>query len=89
MDQAVAIDGVGLALDEIGPVGQPLLARRRYDAAGNALVGLGRAEFRGEIFVAADALARHPGIEEERPPVHFHGNVRHQRQRILDPRLPI
>ena len=35
--------------------------------------------------VAADALARHPGIEEERTPVHFDRNVRHQRQRVLDP----
>jgi len=60
VDQAVAVDGVGLAPDQLGPVGQPLLARRCDDTAGDALVSLDRTEFRGEIFVAADALARHP-----------------------------
>ena len=87
MDQPVAIDGVGLALDQIGPVRQPLLARRGNDASGNALVSLDRAELRGQVFVAADALARHPRIEEKRPEVHLHGNVRHQRERALDPLL--
>ena len=87
VDQPVAIDGVGLALDELGPVGQPLLAGGRDDAAGNALIGFDRAEFRGEIFVAADALAGHPGIEEERPPADLDRHIRHQRQRILDPAL--
>jgi hypothetical protein len=85
VDQAVAIDGVRLTLNELGPIGQALLARRRHHAAGDALVGFDRAEFGGEIFVAADALARHPGIEEERPPAHFDGNIRHQRQGVLDP----
>src|SRR5262249_56664044 len=84
MDQAMAIDGVGLALDELGMVAQPLLARGLHDAAGNALVSLDRAELGGEIFLAADALARHPGIEEERPPAHFNGYIRHQRQGVLD-----
>src|SRR5260370_566361 len=65
----------------------PLAPRGGTHAGGDSLVGLGRAAFRGEGFVAADALARHPGIEKERPPVDFDRHVRRQRQRVLDPAL--
>jgi hypothetical protein len=87
VDQPVTIDGVGLALHQLGVIAEPLFAGGVDDAAGNALVSLHRAELGGEIFVPADALARHPRIEEERPPVHFHRDVRHQRQRVFNPAL--
>ena len=83
----MAIDGVGLALDEVRPIGQPLLARCRHDAAGNALVGIDRTKLGGEVIFPADTLARHPGVEEERPELHLDRNVRHERQRVLDPLL--
>src|ERR1700692_4405695 len=83
----MAVDRVRLALDLVGPVYQPLFVRRRDDAAGDALVSFDRAEFRREVFIAADALARDPGIEKERPPANLDRNIRRQRQRVLDPAL--
>src|SRR6185503_5949801 len=57
------------------------------DASGNRLVALGRAELLGEIFVAADALARYPVIEKIRPPMDLDRDVRAQFQRLLQPAL--
>jgi hypothetical protein len=87
MNQPMAVDGVGLSLDQIGPVDKTLFVGGGDDAAGDALIGFGRTEFCREVFVAADPLARHPGIEEERPPVDLDRHIRRQRQRVLDAAL--
>ncbi len=87
VNQAMAVDRVGLPLDQVRPVREALFIGRGDNASGDALVGLGRAELRGEVFVAADALARHPGIEKERPPADLDRHIRHQRQRVLDAAL--
>jgi len=85
----MAIGGVGLALDQVGPVQQPFFARRGDKRARQWICKPRPSRIRGEVFVAADAFAGHPRIEKERPPANFHRHIRHQRQRVLDPPLPI
>ena len=82
-DQPVAVERVGLPLHLVDRVGETLFGGRRGDAAGNALVALGRAELGGEVFVPAHAFARHPWIEEIGVVAHFNRNIRLERQRLL------
>ena len=83
----MAIKCIGLALDLLGRIGEPLGGRRVNDPLGNAAVALGGAEFAREIFVAAHAFARHPRIEEERPEAHLDRNVRSAGDRPLQTAL--
>ena len=86
-DQAVAVERVGLPLHLVDRVGQALGGGGGGDAPGDLLVALGRAELGGEVLVAADALARHPGIEEIGVVAHLDRNIRLQRQGLLKPAL--
>lgn len=83
----MAIGRVGLPRDQFRLVDEALFARSRDHAPGYALIGFDRAELGGEIVLAADAFARHPGIEEERTEIQLDRNIGHERERALDPVL--
>jgi len=84
VDQAMTVDGVGLALHAVRIVFEPLVRRRGDHTPRNILVGFRRAEFLCQILISRNTFARHPRIEEERPPVNLDRHVAGERQRILD-----
>jgi len=61
-ESAVAVGRVGLAPDQIGPVVRPSSLGGGDRRARRSLCRLRLSRIRGEIFVAADAFARHPRI---------------------------
>src|SRR5262249_17149845 len=83
----MAIERIGLACDGVEIIGEALLARRQYDALRIRLIAIDRAEFGGEIFSAADAGARHPGVQEVGPIAHRHRNLGLKGDRLLKPAL--
>ena len=83
----MAIERVGLALDLVERIGQPFGGGGLGDALRDAAVALGRAELGGQIVLAADAVARHPGIEKIGAEAHLDRNLGLERDRLLEPPL--
>src|SRR5262249_40124491 len=77
----------GLPGDGVYIIGQALLAGRHRDALGIRPVTRDRPELGGEIFLTADALAWHPGIEEIGPVAHHDGNAGLECDRLFEPPL--
>ena len=84
VNQPMAIDRVGLALDQVRAIAEAFFIGSGNDAPGNSLVCIDRAEFRGEVFLAADAFTWDPGIEKERAPVNIDRNIGGELQCLLD-----
>ncbi len=86
-DQAMAIERVGLSLDVVDRIGESLGRCRGGDPLGDAAITFRRAELGGEVFLPADARAWDPRIEEIGPEADLDGNLRLERDRLLQPAL--
>jgi hypothetical protein len=75
-DQPMAIERVGLALDQIAVVAQPGCRRCLDHAIVAAVVAFDRSELGGQVLLAADAFARDPRIEEIGAETHLDGDFR-------------
>src|SRR4029077_20545360 len=83
----MAINRVGLPLDVIERVGQPLGCGGLRPALRDSPITLGRAKLGGEILLAADARARHPRIEKIWAKAHHDRDVGQKRDRLFQPAL--
>ena len=83
----MTIERVRLTRDRLDPVDEPLGLGGRRNALGDASIGFDRAELRRQIFGPPDPFARHPWIEEVRPPAHAERNVGSKRHRFFEATL--
>ena len=86
-DQPVAVERVRLPLILSMCVGEAFRGGRGDDALGDAVVALGRAELGGQIFLARDAFARNPVVEEIGAPMHLDRDVGLERERLFQAAL--